>query len=817
MNLENVKYDAFISYRHCELDSFVCNNLHKKLESFRISKSIAKKMNLKRQKLDRVFRDVAELPLTDNLSEPIENALENSDFLIVICTPRLKESVWCQKEIETFLKTHDRDHVLAVLAEGEPEDSFPEILTYEEVTELDENNNEVVVRKELEPLAAECRGENNRERLKAMDEQAVIKIIAAIFDLNFDDLKQRQHEERQRKRRLRFTLGFSAVSLFALTCLFFMLRINKQKNEINRQKIEIEDKFASDKADDSKELYYEGHRKDAIYLARAVLPDKPEGYNYDAYRALVNAVSPYSVNGTYIQTDDFTLGGPITSNHISPLGTKIVFCEDNGPSEVYDIVSKEIIMNDLMLSDYGRFISFDGENALVYSNEEGVFEVNLETKETVPLSSENLEVVNSPSGDLFLINTDGVTLVKEGEQIYNKSFSSMGISFSEMASIEDISFSSDSLEMVLAIYDYDGVQIILMDTRTGRIIYCAPYEGDTESVFVGTDDGYIYFITCEDDYYSSRQIYYLNRLDGYLEDLSLYQTEIRQDYVVGLKVNENGILVWGEKIAEFYDWNLKLTSRLQRSDAIQCVFDYEDGFGIIDENLSVYLMNFLYPEGADLSYYFFGDNNEFTMNNAFYKNGVIYAYKSYDNSVSVFGKKNDDRLVSFNDDSITIRLFSDDVRDEVSGYIDNVEYQRIQNAIYSDDQKYLLISLNDGTVNIYSVNDSYKPVKTFYFSTDRNWCDGFLYDKQNDVYVLCGGMNVRLLDSELNLFTEIRGQDFFGIEEETGNLIFSKHNKDLYSIPIYSYEEIIAMADKELQGYVPSDKLADRYNISVSE
>lgn len=147
MNLENVKYDAFISYRHCELDSFVCNNLHKKLESFRISKSIAKKMNLKRQKLDRVFRDVAELPLTDNLSEPIENALENSDFLIVICTPRLKESVWCQKEIETFLKTHDRDHVLAVLAEGEPEDSFPEILTYEEVTELDENNNEVVVRK----------------------------------------------------------------------------------------------------------------------------------------------------------------------------------------------------------------------------------------------------------------------------------------------------------------------------------------------------------------------------------------------------------------------------------------------------------------------------------------------------------------------------------------------------------------------------------------------------------------------------------------------------------------------------------------------
>ena len=139
MSLDNVKYDAFISYRHCELDSFISENLHKKLESYKLPASVVKKITGGRTKIERVFRDEAELPLSNNLSDPITLALDNSEFLIVICTPRLKESLWCKKEIETFVSTHDRKHVLLVLAEGEPEESFPDILMYEEVSAKDEN------------------------------------------------------------------------------------------------------------------------------------------------------------------------------------------------------------------------------------------------------------------------------------------------------------------------------------------------------------------------------------------------------------------------------------------------------------------------------------------------------------------------------------------------------------------------------------------------------------------------------------------------------------------------------------------------------
>lgn len=133
VNMENrdensIKYDAFISYRHCELDQYVAVTLQKKLENFKLPKSALPKVKGEKTKITRVFRDEDELMLSDNLSEPIDYALANSEFLIVVCSPRLSLSKWCLREIETFLKAHDRKHILLVLAEGEPSESFPEIL-----------------------------------------------------------------------------------------------------------------------------------------------------------------------------------------------------------------------------------------------------------------------------------------------------------------------------------------------------------------------------------------------------------------------------------------------------------------------------------------------------------------------------------------------------------------------------------------------------------------------------------------------------------------------------------------------------------------
>ena len=124
-------YNAFISYRHAPLDIKVAEHIHSKLEHFHIPSKIRKKTGMKR--IQRIFRDKDELPITSDLSDTISDALIHSDFLIVICSKSTCESAWVKREIEYFLQTHSRDHILAVLAEGEPYEVLPEELLKEEV------------------------------------------------------------------------------------------------------------------------------------------------------------------------------------------------------------------------------------------------------------------------------------------------------------------------------------------------------------------------------------------------------------------------------------------------------------------------------------------------------------------------------------------------------------------------------------------------------------------------------------------------------------------------------------------------------------
>lgn len=99
----SIHYNAFISYRHHPDDIRVASEIHRSLERSHVPRSIRKKYG----KIERLFRDKEELPITSDLNDDIDSALYNSDYLIVICSVHTKESIWVQREIELFLKpTH---------------------------------------------------------------------------------------------------------------------------------------------------------------------------------------------------------------------------------------------------------------------------------------------------------------------------------------------------------------------------------------------------------------------------------------------------------------------------------------------------------------------------------------------------------------------------------------------------------------------------------------------------------------------------------------------------------------------------------------
>jgi hypothetical protein len=122
------RYNAFISYRRTEHDTAVAKEIQNSLERFRVPRGIRSSSG--KERIDLIFRDQEELSITSNLSRRIEDALKASEYLIVICSPGYKQSVWCLHELETFLELRGPEHVLCVLSEGEPPEVFPDLLRH---------------------------------------------------------------------------------------------------------------------------------------------------------------------------------------------------------------------------------------------------------------------------------------------------------------------------------------------------------------------------------------------------------------------------------------------------------------------------------------------------------------------------------------------------------------------------------------------------------------------------------------------------------------------------------------------------------------
>src|SRR5438270_7229467 len=115
------KYWAFISYSHTDQKWGAW--LHRRLETFRVPRSLIGQPGRDEpvpRRLFPVFRDREELPSSADLGANIRMALEQSRFLVVICSPRSAASKWVAEEILLYKRLHGEDRVLALIVDGEP-------------------------------------------------------------------------------------------------------------------------------------------------------------------------------------------------------------------------------------------------------------------------------------------------------------------------------------------------------------------------------------------------------------------------------------------------------------------------------------------------------------------------------------------------------------------------------------------------------------------------------------------------------------------------------------------------------------------------
>ena len=271
-------YIAFISYRHLPLDMWTAKHIHRRIEHYVIPKELRKNGQ---KKIGYVFRDQDELPISSNLNANIQEALDRSEFLIVICTPETVKSRWVLGEIDYFLKHHARDHILAVLADGTPETSFPPQLT-EGPSSEDGSPME-----RIEPLAANIVADGKAKREKLFLTES-LRILAALIGCPYDALYRR--EIRYRRRRT-----VAAVStVFAVAAAFIGLLLNRNaqiRNQLTQTQINESLALASL----SQTEYRNGDFQASLRYAMDALPQPEEERPFvpEAEKALSDALQLY--------------------------------------------------------------------------------------------------------------------------------------------------------------------------------------------------------------------------------------------------------------------------------------------------------------------------------------------------------------------------------------------------------------------------------------------------------------------------------------------------------------------------------------------
>ena len=326
-------YAAFISYSHSPENDRTARMLQRKLEQYRIPGVYRKRSVKNNRTLGKVFLDREELASNPDLGKHLDEALEHSQYLIVLLSPETRKSPWVDREIAQFLKNHTRERIMTVLVSGSAHEGLPPLLEEQDIWEDGRH-----IKRVTEGLSADLRAENDRERRKKLRTE-IYRLIAPMIGCGYDDLRQRQKEYRNRMLVRILSAAFVSVSVVAgiIGWQAMKIKANYRQAMMNN---------ARDAARVSSQLLTSGDRTGAV---KAVIPTLPSG-NEDrekplvlkAQAALSDAVQAYqgTFHYEYMLSPDFLLhmeNDRSGVEKISPDGKMFLSLDTGGNVYLWDL------------------------------------------------------------------------------------------------------------------------------------------------------------------------------------------------------------------------------------------------------------------------------------------------------------------------------------------------------------------------------------------------------------------------------------------------------------------------------------------------
>lgn len=365
MNMENGKeYYAFISYKR--EDEEWAKWLQHKLEHYKLPSNLNGRTDLPKE-IRPVFKDTSELN-PGNLPQQIHDALEQSQHLIVICSPRSAKSEWVNREVETFIGMGRTDKIIPFIIEGNAFSKSPETECFP------------VALRTL-PSDQEILGANINEMGR---DAAAVKVVAQMFGLKFDTLWQRY--ERERKKRRIWIIVSSIFTAFIMSGIAFWMYSQRQQTlKANWKMMENQARFVAEK---SSSLLKDGDSYLAMRLLKEVLPkdlnNPQKPYTIEAEKALISA----SYNRNAILRGDM---GEVSFASFSSDGKKIVSGTRDGTIIVWNS-ENGCVISTIKKDENDRWLCSDGDNICSISLDNVIRIWNIDSGEVLFYDNEQIKV-----------------------------------------------------------------------------------------------------------------------------------------------------------------------------------------------------------------------------------------------------------------------------------------------------------------------------------------------------------------------------------------------------------------------------------------
>jgi len=434
------EYYAFISYKR--EDEKWAKWLQNKLEHYKFPTNLNGRTDLPKN-IRPTFRDVTDMK-PGLLAEEIDNALRNSQWLIVVCSPRSAKSPWVCKEAQTFIDLGRADHIIPFVIEGNPFSKDTATECYPDALR------NLTGSKEL--LAANI-NEMGRDA-------AAIKVVARMFNLRFDALWQRYEREIRKKRRWGFSVAI--IAILCISCIANWMYWQKRQTELaNLKKMEYQSRAVAEKA---LELVDDGDS----YLARKLLlevmsgsgsnPNRP--YTVETERAMIKA---------YQSDEGFFTGHKegVYSVAFSPDGKMLASISDDKCIKIWDVNTGEC-KDSLNIRHWGRSLAFspDGKKILSTSIDSIIQVWNLKDKTFTELTGHSAYVFSASycHNGRYIVSASEDKTVKIWDSITNKCILTFR---GHNRSVYHASFSNDDKYIASASFDKT---IRIWNLSTGKCV-----------------------------------------------------------------------------------------------------------------------------------------------------------------------------------------------------------------------------------------------------------------------------------------------------------------------------------------------------------